>query len=152
MPNEVQSTPSNAPWGVTDGDDIQSYDDDIVDVDVVDVTHPEQGELCGCVALVVGAVALALPRRLPGPGGGQSVIPDNPETRDEVKFVKIGILTGSLNYLLISPNNLTYIRVGLEIPIHSLLKDCFNFQACSLNIPSSVDIKVRFNLMKLLKC
>ena len=44
-----------------------------------DVTHPEQRELCGGVALVVGAVALALLTGLSGPGGRQSVVSNNPE-------------------------------------------------------------------------
>ena len=62
---------------------MHSHDDDIVDVDV---THPKQGELCGCVALVVGAVAMAFLRLMSGPGGCQSVIPHNPvkETRSEL--------------------------------------------------------------------
>ena len=50
------------------------------------VTHPKQRELCWCVALVVSAVALSLLPVMPGPGGGQPVVSDNPEKK--TKFNK----------------------------------------------------------------
>ena len=52
-----------------------------------DVTHPKQRELCWCVALVVSAVALSLLPVMPGLGGGQPVVSDNPEKK--TKFNKL---------------------------------------------------------------